>query len=271
MPALKRLFPVLVVIFTFKNNNPLPFSTHRLLLLLSFSFLSLFFGGKAWGQITIHGTVYNMYRTKPLDGVSVLSTSGRGTATDSLGNYSITVDNDDSIYFSYLGQATMRYPIRSLNYYNGFDIALHVDPVEMKAVKVMPRNYRSDSIQNRKDYAKVFNFKKPGFKLNGPSPNGAGVGIDLDELINVFRFARTKRIQAFQRRLVEEEQDKYVDHRFNRSIVLKVTHLQGDELDSFMVRYRPSYEFCQKATDYDLFDYIKLAFREYQKDRKDRP
>jgi hypothetical protein len=240
-------------------------------LLLSLSFVFLFIGGKARGQVTIHGTVYNMYRTKPLDGVSVLSTSGRGTATDSLGNYTITVNTEDSIYFSYLGQSTVRYPVRTINYYGGFDIALHVDPVEMKAVKVMPRSYRNDSIQNRKDYAKVFDFKKPGFKLNGPSPNGAGVGIDLDELINVFRFARTKRIQAFQRRLVEEEQDKYIDHRFNRSVVLKVTHLQGDQLDSFMVRYRPSYEFCQRATDYDLMDYMKLAFKEYQKDRKERP
>jgi len=70
---------------------------------------------------------------------------------------------------------------------------------------------------------------------------------------------------------VDEEQDKYVDHRFARSVVLKITHLEGDELDSFMMRYRPSYAFCKKATDYDLYDYIKLAFSEYTKDRKDRP
>ena len=233
--------------------------------------MSFFISSEARGQVTIHGTVYNMYRTRPLDGVSVLSTSGRGTATDSNGNYTITVMPEDSIYFSYLGQATMRYPVKSLNYYSGFDIALHVDPTELKEVKVMPRSYRNDSIQNRKDYAKIFNFKKPGFKLNGPSPNGAGVGIDLDELINVFRFARTKRIQAFQHRLEDEEHDKFVDHRFNRSIVIKVTHLEGDALDSFMVRYRPSYEFCERATDYDLPDYVKLAFKEYQKDRKERP
>lgn len=245
--------------------------THKLLL-FALSLVLLFVGSEARAQITIHGTVYNMYRTKPLDGVSVLTTSGRGTATDSLGNYSITVAGiDDSVYFSYLGQSTARYPVRSMNFYNGFDIALHVDPVEMKAVKVMPRSYHNDSLQNRRDYAKIFNFRKPGFKIAGASPDGAGAGVDLDELINVFRFGRTKRIQAFQRRLVEEEQDKYVDHRFNRSLVLKVTHLQGDTLDSFMARYRPSYDFCQRATDYDLMDYIKLAFKEYQKDRKERP
>ena len=87
----------------------------------------------------------------------------------------------------------------------------------------------------------------------------------------MFNKTKIHRTLAFQQRLVEEEHDKYVDHRFNPSIVLRITRLQGDELDSFMARYRPSYEFCVRATDYDLFDYIKLAFAEYQKDRKDRP
>ncbi|HEX3935584.1 MAG TPA: hypothetical protein VHW43_12945, partial [Puia sp.] len=87
----------------------------------------------------------------------------------------------------------------------------------------------------------------------------------------MFQRDKIHRAKAFQGRLIDEEHDKYVDHRFNRSVVLKLTHLQGDELDSFMIRYRPSYEFCKKATDYDLYDYVKLAFQEYQKDRKDRP
>jgi hypothetical protein len=257
-------------------------STRKFLLLLA---LSWFFfagtGGRAFGQqpgsirqqpISIHGTVYNMYRTKPLDAVSVVSTSGRGTTTDSNGNYIIMVQPEDSIYFSYLGRLTAKFPVRTMNYSAAFDVALHVDPTELKEVKVMPRNYHMDSLQNRKDYAKIFDFKKPGFKLSdGTTGVGLGAGIDLDELINVFRFQRTHRLLAFQRRLVDEEQDKFIDHRFAPSVVLKITHLTGDELDSFMVRYRPSYEFCKRSNDYDFYDYIKLAFREYQKDRKERP
>lgn len=229
-------------------------------------------GSAAAQEVTVHGTVYNMYRTHPLDAVSVISVHGRGTTTDSLGNYVIQVRQDDSIYFTYLGRSTARFPVSTINTLTGFDVALHVDPVELKEVRVMPRNYRADSIQNRKDYAKIFDFKKPGFKITSPTSNGGlGAGVDLDELINVFRFARTRRILAFQHRLLDEEKDKFIDHRFSPSVVLKITHLTGDELDSFMVRYRPSYEFCERATDYDLYDYIKLAFQEYQKDRKEKP
>jgi hypothetical protein len=249
----------------------LAFSTHKFLLLLFFSFVAFLAGGRAYGQeVTIHGTVYNMYRTKPLDGVSVMATSGRGTATDSNGNYALVVDLKDSISFSYLGKATMKYPIREINYYSGFDISLHVDPVELKEIRVMPHNYRDDSLQNRKDYEKIFDYRKPGFKITDGS-GGLGAGVDLNSLIEMFERNKINRTKAFQRRLVDEEQDKYVDHRFARSVVLKITHLEGDELDSFMVKYRPSYAFCKKATDYDLYDYVKLAFSEYQKDRKDRP
>ena len=214
-----------------------------------------------------------MYKTKPLQAVSVQTTSGVGTTTDSNGNYYIVVPADDSIWFSYLGRATAKYPVSIVRTYNNFDVALHVDPTELKEVNVVPRNYRMDSIQNRKDYAKIFDFRKPGFKITSPTTNGGlGAGVDLDELINFFRFDRTKRIKAFQSRLIEEEQDKSVDHRFSHYIVKKITKMKDDaEIDSFMVKYRPSFEFIKHASDYDFYEYIKLAYSQYSKDRKDRP
>jgi len=251
----------------------LAFSTYKILL-LALSIVSLLYCRRVCGQeVTVHGTIYNMYRTRPLDGVSVISVLGRGTATDSNGNYAITVSIRDSLYFSYLGRATAKYPVATINYMSGFDISLHVDPIELKEVKVMPRNYHLDSLQNRKDYAKIFNYKKPGFKLNSTTGTDGmgGVGVDLNSLIEMFDRAKIKRTMAFRHRLEDEEREGYVNYRFNRSVVLKITHLQGDELDSFMTRYRPSYDFCHGATDYDLYDYVKLALQEWQRDRKDRP
>ncbi len=245
-------------------------STYKFLLAL-LSLWLLLAGDRAWAQeqeVTLRGTVYNMYRTRPLDAVSVISTSGKGTTTDSNGNYTITVRPQDSIYFSYLGRSTVKYPVSTINTFSAFDIALHVDPLELKEVRVMPQNYHMDSIQNRKDYAKIFDFKKPGFKITSPS-EGAGVGVDLDELINVFRFNRTRRILSFQHRLEDEEHEKFIDHRFSRYIVKKITRMpDGDLLDSFMQNYRPSYLFCELASDYDFFDYIKLAYQQFKKEQR---
>ena len=236
---------------------------YNILIAFVFFFLLLSIQGATAQQVTIRGTVYNMYKTRPLEAVSVMSTSGRGTTTDSNGNYIMVVNEKDSISFSYLGRSTQKFPVSSINILTGFDIALHVNPTELNEVRIAPRNYRLDSLRNRKDYEKVFDYKKPGFTLTSPS-SGLGVGVDLDALINMFRFQKNRRMLAFQRRLVEDEEQKFVDHRFNRSTVKKISRLDGDELDSFMVRFRPSYEFTKSTSDYEFFNYIKLASREYK-------
>ncbi len=221
-------------------------------------------GMDAFSQITVRGTVYNMNRTKPLEAVSVVSTSGKGVVTDSNGNYSITVNERDSISFSYLGRYTMKYPVNMISIYTNFDVALHVEATELRQVQVAPKNYHMDSLQNRQDYAKIFNYKKPGIKVSDAGINGAGVGLDLDEIINMFRFNRNRRMLAFQRRLIQEEQDNFIDHRFTKLIVKKLTRITSPDLDSFMTRYRPSYNFTKTSTDYEFDEYIKLAAREYR-------
>jgi cell division protein FtsI/penicillin-binding protein 2 len=233
------------------------------LLVLSFSGA----GMQALGQVTVKGTVYNMTRTKPLQAVSVVSTSGRGTITDSNGNYSITVNEEDSISFSYLGRATFKYPVKMINAYNNFDIALHVEPTELKTVHVAPKDYHMDSLQNRKDYARYFDYKKPKFKITDPNSGSPGVGLDLDEIINMFRFNRNRRLAAFQKRLVQDEQDKFVDHRFTRALVKKITRINPAEMDSFMIRFRPSFRFTQTSTDYEFGEYIKLAYKQFKNPR----
>jgi hypothetical protein len=119
-----------------------------------------------------------------------------------------------------------------------------------------------DSLQNRKDYEKIFNYQKPGI---GITDGQNGAGIDLDELINIFRFKRNRRLAAFQARLIEDEQDKFINHRFTRYTVKKITGLNGDTLDAFMFRYRPSFQFTKTASDYEFYDYIKLAYQDWQR------
>ena len=68
---------------------------------------------------------------------------------------------------------------------------------------------------------------------------------------------------AFQRRLLMQEQEKYVEHRFSKALVRRLTSLTGGELDSFMMIYKPPYEFTLLTSDYDFQEYIKEAYRRY--------
>jgi hypothetical protein len=199
-----------------------------------------------------------------MEAVTVLSSSGRGTITNSDGRYEIEVEEKDSIWFSYLNKPTKKFPVLKIVNPFEFDISLQVNVPLLKEVKIRPKNYKFDSLQNRLDYAKIFNYQKPKLKVVTPQ-FGVGAGFDLDEIINMFRFRRNRSMAAFQKRLLLEEEDKFVDHRFNKALVRRLTLLEGNELDSFMRVFRPSYMFTRLSGDYEFQQYIKTALYRFKR------
>jgi len=106
--------------------------------------------------------------------------------------------------------------------------AVNVDSLPL--VIVRPRLYRYDSLENREEYRRIFEYQ-PDYLVGGA--NG-GVGFNLDMLFNA---RKNRRMEAFRQRLLWEEREKYVDHRFNRTLVKKITGLQRLALDTFMRIY----------------------------------
>ena len=223
-----------------------------------------FIASKANAQsFKLRGTVYDSTRTYPIIAVSVLTSSGKGTVTDVHGNYEIDVTETDSVWFSYLNKPTIKYAVKKIVDASRFDIAIHINVPVLKEVIVKPRNYKMDSIQNRLDYAKAFDWQKPKLKANVSGDMGAAVGFDLDEIIRMFQFRKNKSNAAFRDRLLAEEKEKFIDHRFNKALVLRLTGLIGDARDSFMLSCRPSYEICLYTGDYDFQYYIKKCYEAY--------
>ena len=226
----------------------------------------LFSAVHSFGQFKVKGTVYDSSHNYVLPGVTVLSTSGRGAITNGQGQYEIDVKETDSIWFSYLGKPTIKYPVLKMSDPLRFDISINLGAQVLKEVRVVSPDYRQDSLQNRVDYAKVFNYEKPKLKTSvGGGPEGVGVGFDLDEIIRMFQFRKNKMMLSFQQRLIEQEKEKFIDHRFSKALVLRLTGLTGGERDSFMTQYRPNYEFTQTASDYDFQLYIKRSFAKWRK------
>ncbi len=240
----------------------------RLPLVFIILFACCCYGEKAMAQyVTISGTVYDISARRPLEAVGVLSSSGRGTITDSLGRYTIIVLAKDSIWFSLIGKTTIKYPVDTISNLEKFNVMIHLRANDLPEVKVRNSYYKFDSLQNRKDYAKIFDFKKPGLRLSsnpGYNPGGLTVGFDLDEIINMFRVKRNRSILNLQKRLVEQEQDKYVSNRFSKQFVRKITKLQSPELDTFMNRYRPSYDVVTKLNELELGYYVEKCFETYK-------
>jgi hypothetical protein len=208
-------------------------------------------------QIVIKGTVYDKQVRYGVPHVSVLSSSGAGTATDSLGRYTLKLHETDSIYFSYLGKMSAKFLVNKLPPNQPFDISLPVSIDILPSVTVRQPSYRMDSLANRAEYKKVFDYD-PDY-LAAPS-GGFGMGISFDML---FSARKIRRMEALRTRLEREERDKYVDHRFSKALVKRITGLTPPALDSFMVEYRPSYETLKSfETEYDYYKYVK-TFSQY--------
>lgn len=225
--------------------------------------LALSLGIAAYAQgdlIEVKGVVYDITQRVPLDGVSVMGTNGRGTITDSLGRYTLWLRETDSVYFSYQNRVSGKYPVATMQDPRQFSMALHVHTHQLPPVTIYGRNYRTDSMANRAAYAKYFNWSRPN-PLNSVNVANGGAGMDPNEIINLFRFKRNRQLAALQARLIQEEQDKYVDFRFNKKFVKKVTNMSDPALSKFMYKYRPPYDFVTIVNDLELGYYIQQCYK----------
>jgi hypothetical protein len=106
----------------------------------------LFYAAPAAAQYKIKGTVYDSTRSYAIPSVSVLTSSGRGTMTNANGDYEIEVAETDSVWFSYLNQPTIKFPVLKISSPHAFDISLQVNVPVLKEVRIRQRNYRQDSL-----------------------------------------------------------------------------------------------------------------------------
>lgn len=238
----------------------------RNLLLLIFCVASTL---SASGQFQLSGTVFDSTRRNLVEGVQVFCTCGTMSFTDSLGRYSLFVGEKDSVFFFFRSKPTQLFPVSTIKTPETFDISLQVYVPGryqyLQEVVVYGKNRRQDSIENRLQYEKIFEHTNGGLRVStAPSESGIGAGLDVESLINMFRFRYNRSQSRFAERLIREEQDRYIAYRFNASIVKKLTTLtDGPLLDQFLQRYKPDYLLLTQTLDIELYQYIQAAAREF--------
>lgn len=212
-------------------------------------------------QIIFTGNIHNATDSLPLPNVAIVNISAKKvTYTNLRGQFSIEANANDTLEFSHIGFVT-----KSIIVQNGNDfirIFLEKYIYSLSEIDVFGRSYKKDSIENRKEYQRGFEWKLPGLE-DFLSVNPNSVGISIDAIYQSFRFKHNKLMKNFQATLVRDEQDRFIEYKFTPELVTNLTGLRDKELDLFMKKYRPSYYFLQTATEYEFYSFIKAAYREF--------
>ncbi len=214
-------------------------------------------------QQFLTGRIFKKGSTEELISVSIHNiTSQRYDLSEENGNYRIQAVPGDHIAFSSVGYKADTVTVTASLLTASYAVYLDIKPVTLQAVRVGElSNYQLDSIDRRKEYGWVYDRSATPHIEKERQGDGVGVGI------NIFRNtgSAAKERERLLKRLQKEEQDFYVDSRYNRDYVAKYTHLKGDSLKDFMKKYRPSYDYCRKAATVDILVYINDCFKLYMK------
>jgi hypothetical protein len=160
-------------------------------------------------------------------------------------------------------------------------IYLEQNAIALKDVTVKAkRDANTDSINLRKQFANVFNYKATTFKdvfiAQDPyvykwddfitSTNNATtiLSVNLLSVLSMFNKGNAP-LPKLQTTLIKDEQYNYVDQVFSKQKVKELTPLRGDSLQTFMDRYRPSVARAKSMSDYEVMIYIKKCYKDFVK------
>ncbi len=173
------------------------------------------------------------------------------------GSYRIPAREGDLVIFSSAGYVTDTLLITSVMLGGDYPVFLEARIVTLKSVRIGSlSNYQLDSIERREDYKWVYDHGNE--KLVEKERKGDGVGVN----ISLFRSGSRsdKEREVLKKRLIKEEEDHYIDFRYSREYVSRLTHLKGDSLEKFMEQYRPTYDFVRKVATVDILLFINDSY-----------
>lgn len=252
--------------------------------------LFLILGGyRIQAQTLVSGMVISQEDGTPLEGVAVSSNSFKtGVLTDYRGRYSLKMDYEDTITFSYLGFKEQKFPVHGgWNTYYTLNVSMAVLPVLLKNFTYLQkRNFKDDSLLNRAQNQFIFNYKRatvisyalspPSFDLDkvtypfgyqGPQFAG-GLGFSLNGFYSRFLNSSRDRYLQYKSVILAKEKEAYIQQYFNNVSVGRITGLTGEDLQYFLKHYEPKFKSLLGKSEYDIEWMIKQSYLRFKESKQ---
>lgn len=212
-----------------------------------------------YGQQKVAGIVLDRDTKQRVARVLLINTaSGANVFNNVKGEFSIEMQKGDTLIArkDEYKSDTLIYVGQEVVVINLQKTSIYIEPVTVVAKK-SPEEILA---QRQIDYAKAYRLADAG-EYFSVGPNGAGLSINT---IYNFLSKEGKNARKLTTYFQHEYEENVVDWKFSRTLVKSVTGLDGEFLDNFMIRYRPSYNFVQLANTYQLTAYILSKYEQFK-------
>ncbi|KGE14214.1 hypothetical protein [Sphingobacterium deserti] len=185
--------------------------------------------------------------------------TNRRAQTNTFGVFILEASVGDSLSFSKTGYGPVKTVIQTAE-----DILIEMqEGLTIETVVVNRMSKEAEMRDMLDDYA------KKGVYNGGKNTVGTYLGSPATALYNLFG-KDAKNAKRFAKIMDRELEESRVDRVFNKSSVGSLTSLEGDELQSFMDLYRPSFSLVERWGQYDFMNYVKTSLESWEKNGRPR-
>ena len=94
----------------------------------------------------------------------------------------------------------------------------------------------------------------------GPS----GVGLGIDAIYNLLS-REGKNARQLQKILEKDYKEQVIDYRYRANYVMGLIDIKENDVQDFMLQYRPTYQFVLTASEYAFIQFIKNSYASYKR------
>jgi hypothetical protein len=215
----------------------------------------------------IYGKLIDSITLLPVQNVNVMNlNTGETDVTNNRGLFMLQGKFEDTLMFAKIGYENKRMVLAGNAVARGDTLRIILIPKikELQSVTVSAysyADYQQDSAARRRDFAQTVGFPRRWVES---SNSGAGIGFSLDRLFSRKEKNRNNAYRFFQ----QNEEQEYINFRFNPILIHGYTGLRGDSLQLFINRYQPSYKWLRahERSD-DIFYYINDKLKDFYSEK----
>lgn len=210
-------------------------------------------------QFIYKGFVYDSASKATLNPVRVENlTNHDGTYTNQVGYFQIDAKPGDRILFSMVGYKNQVFIADENNAGKYLSFYLKTSTIVLKnvVIKKGPTQYQMDSARRADIYKDVFDYQQQK-SIMSPITS-------MYEKVS----KKHKNIRKFKDQIEGMEKQNFIDSRYSKDLVITLTKLDEDSVQSFMNAFPMEYDFARTASDLEIKMWIKYQYSEYIKLKK---